>query len=205
MTTKKITNTTRLAAERPDLLLAEAMLIGGNNAIEASEARGQRELVNAQRLPTQGCDDAVLTALGFVLGPPDAADPIFRPATFPPGWRLQATDHSMWSNLLDAAGRTRAAVFYKAAFYDRKAHMYLKCRFGIDCYSTRDAVTVTDAFATSGIQSFPYTPAADPGDREQAREEWERLDAARALAVAWLDEHYPANADVSAYWDEVTP
>jgi hypothetical protein len=29
----------------------------------------------------------------------------------------------MWSQLVDAEGVPRVAIFYKAAFYDRKAHM----------------------------------------------------------------------------------
>ena len=41
----------------------------------------------------------------------------------PAGWKKQATDHSMWSKLLDESGAVVASIFYKAAFYDRIAEM----------------------------------------------------------------------------------
>ena len=38
----------------------------------------------------------------------------------------------MWSHIVDAEGRKRVAVFYKAAFYDRRADMRLEPRYTID-------------------------------------------------------------------------
>lgn len=99
--------------------------------IEGMEADGQRQLVNSDRLPTSnrrvGCDsDEAFLALGFTFGAPDPDDPLFRPATLPPGWARQASDHSMWSYIVDEHGRRRVAIFYKAAFYDRDAFMRLE-------------------------------------------------------------------------------
>ena len=123
MTTKKdITNTT--AEVQKDLLLGLLTALPGG--VEASEARGQQELVRSQaRLPTRGCDEQALTALGFVIGPVIANDPIWREATLPPGWNIKATDHYMWSDILDETGKKRGHIFYKAAFYDRDAFMRL--------------------------------------------------------------------------------
>lgn len=104
------------------------------NSIMAMEAQGQRELVQSDRLPTEilhtdGGDEAFI-ALGFTFGDPDPRDPLFRPATLPPGWKREPTDHSMWSRIVDELGRERVAIFYKAAFYDRGAHMSLTTPHG---------------------------------------------------------------------------
>lgn len=95
-------------------------LIGGQ------EKRGQQQLVNSDRLPAEiHGDRAEFEALGFTLGDPDPADRLFAPATLPAGWTREASDHDMWSYILDELGRRRVAIFYKAAFYDRSAHMAL--------------------------------------------------------------------------------
>jgi hypothetical protein len=115
----KITNTTQ---DDHWTKLAHS-LPGG---IEAQEAAGQRELVHSDRLPTDtgySCTDADFEALGFTFGPPDPDDPMFRPATLPAGWSRKGSGHSMWSHIVDERGLDRVSIFYKAAFYDRSAHM----------------------------------------------------------------------------------
>jgi hypothetical protein len=116
----KITNTAN--APRPDWLFG-----GDSRSIERQEAAGQQELVNASVLPAD-CDSAsraALEAAGVVFGEPVAGDPIFVNVTLPDGWKKVATDHSMWSDLVDGDGKKRAGIFYKAAFYDRNARMYV--------------------------------------------------------------------------------
>jgi hypothetical protein len=106
-------------------LNALGLLALGNDAfITGQEAAGQRQLVNSASLPTDtnGTDDEFVK-LGFTFGDPNPADPMFRPATLPEGWRKEGSDHSMWSYVVDQLGRRRVAVFYKAAFYDRSANM----------------------------------------------------------------------------------
>lgn len=94
--------------------------------VEAQEARGQRELVESTDLPTDtGGTDEQFLALGFTFGKPARRDPLFRPATLPHGWRREASDHAMWSHVLDEKGRKRVGIFYKAAFYDRRADMHI--------------------------------------------------------------------------------
>lgn len=115
------TNTTR-SENRPDWLL------GGNpRAIEAQEARGQRELVESTVLPTEcrPADKAALEAAGVKFGDPLPGDPIFCNAELPEGWKKEGSDHAMWSYLVDETGTQRAAIFYKAAFYDRSAFIRL--------------------------------------------------------------------------------
>lgn len=112
-----IENTTK---RDPLLHLLGAMSDGTSGYIEGMEAQGQRQFVASSVIPSQ-CDEAALTALGFVLGDPVSGDPLFRECTLPAGWSKRATDHSMGSEIADELGRTRVSVFYKAASYDRKA------------------------------------------------------------------------------------
>jgi hypothetical protein len=112
------------------LVLLDGMSGGnGSAAIEAMEERGQTELVNSDRLPVDsGNNDEAFIAVGFTFGTVDPDDRLFRPATLPAGWKREGSDHAMWSYLVDQHGRRRVGVFYKAAFYDRSAHMYLNSR-----------------------------------------------------------------------------
>lgn len=123
-----ITDTSR---QDPALHLIGAMEDGRTGRpqgsfIEDMEARGQQQLVHSDLLPTDlglDGDKAKFEALGFTFGDVVADDPLFQHATLPDGWTRQASDHAMMSHLLDERGVKRVSVFYKAAFYDRKAHM----------------------------------------------------------------------------------
>lgn len=116
-------------SERDPLIhVGGALSEGASGYIENMEAQGQRELVNSDRLPTRilHCTQEEFEALGFTFGEPDPHDDMFRPATLPEGWRREGSDHAMWSYIVDTNGRQRVAIFYKAAFYDRSAHMSLR-------------------------------------------------------------------------------
>ena len=124
----RIDNTTKRFQDPAEqmALLGEAMVTGsGSSYIERQERDGQSQIVNSDRLPTKCGDHAPWLALGFTFGDPDPSDPLFMPATLPPGWKRKATDHSMGSVIVDTLGRERVSIFYKAAFYDRSAHMSL--------------------------------------------------------------------------------
>lgn len=105
--------------------------------IEAQEKRGQIEQSFLETLPIDGTitsrgkinSKAEFEKLGFVFG--KQIDECFVESQFPNGWRKKPTDHSMWSEILDEKGRKRGMIFYKAAFYDRSAHVHLECRFGV--------------------------------------------------------------------------
>lgn len=109
----------------PALHLAVAM---GNadGYISDMERAGQQQLLVSSMLPTNshGSDEALI-ALGFELDAPDPNDRLFRSARLPKGWSREGGSHAMWSHLIDEHGRKRVAVFYKAAFYDRRADMRL--------------------------------------------------------------------------------
>lgn len=186
------------------LMLAVGMSNHGDPSeyIDAQERSGQRQLVNSDRLPTkvvndEGGDEPYL-ALGFTFGEPDPDDRLFRPATLPAGWRREAMDHAMGSRIVDEYGRERVSIFYKAAFYDRDANMYLTSHFGYlssclyyDRTPVLDAVWLTADMARAELAKMAAeleerATEADGfgGDRWTERAAEHRAEAAKARALA---------------------
>ncbi|MGW6461454.1 hypothetical protein ACWF94_36930 [Streptomyces sp. NPDC055078] len=124
-----IENTTQKSQEPEETLgyLAASLSPGGSDQYIADQERaGQAQLVASDRLPVvRDNQRADFEKLGFTFGDPDPQDPLFAPATLPEGWTREASDHPMWSYLVDQLGRRRVGVCYKAAFYDRQADMSL--------------------------------------------------------------------------------
>jgi hypothetical protein len=93
--------------------------------IEAQEAAGQKVLVNNELLPLDGIDEVAMPLR--ITYEKDVVDGIFVKASLPIGWKkVAAPDHSMWSYIVDETGKKRAGIFYKAAFYDRRAYIRLE-------------------------------------------------------------------------------
>lgn len=90
--------------------------------IERQEKEGQIEQSFLDTLPKQ-LNRAEFEAAGFKFH--EDHDDLFVKATFPKGWRKKPTNHSMWTDIIDETGKKRGGVFYKAAFYDCRAHAYL--------------------------------------------------------------------------------
>ena len=96
----------------------------------------------------------------------------------------------MHSYIHDEQGRKRGGVFYKAAFYDRRAHFSLSTRYeaggdydGGKRYSrARDTAT--------GIVLIEYGPTKD----------FEQSDKEDRITVEWLDAAFPEWRNVEAYW-----
>jgi hypothetical protein len=171
-------------------------------AIELMEIQGQMELCRSTELPTDGSGHPAFSKMGVTFGPPHEKDPLFCDATIPEGWSIRPTNHSMWSDLVDDRGRIRASIFYKAAYYDRKAHMRPCRRYfcGPDLPTdvtrrsvVRDNGTDEIIFSTDFITKPPegYT-----------RDYLAACDAMDSEATAWINEHLPEWEDPSAYWDE---
>lgn len=187
----KPTNTTAQAQRDPLMTLLSTM---GSGGIERQEARGQQELVNSASLPTECNGREALEAAGVKFGEPYKDDPLFCDAVLPEGWKKRATDHSMWSDLVDAKGRVRAKIFYKAAHYDRRADMYVERRFSFSAHhngSDKDhyACVITDC----------GKPLHTVG--ETLRSDFNARDGIEKKAEAWLYERFPDWQSVSAYWD----
>lgn len=162
--------------------------------IEAQEARGQKELVASQTLP-KNCPKEQLEKLGFIFG--NVTDDIFIEVEFPKGWSKKATDHSMWSDLLDEKGRKRGGIFYKAAFYDRSAHMDLNCRYSSgNNYDLENAVQ-TQVFDNGEVI---FETEIIESDR-RSNEYFDNQDKLIAKARKHIKDNYPDFANPLAYWD----
>jgi hypothetical protein len=197
-------NTERQAKERPGML---GWIMGGNpNAILAQEAQGQQSLVGSDTLPTdmgRHSDydtKAILEAAGVRFLGVVEGDEMFQYVELPGGWVKKPTDHSMWSNLVDDKGRERASIFYKAAFYDRRAHINLTTRFGVrKDYERENQDNVAVARVTDGRNIIHTTdPVQLPEDRG---ERYKLSDKVYAAAVEWLNQNYPDWKNPGAYWD----
>lgn len=216
---RRVTNTAREAAENPMFMLG-AMLGNPSRGIEEQERNGQAELVKSTQLPAKmrgpnfGIEREPYEKIGIVFGPASRDDDLFLPATLPTGWKKVGTDHSMWSKVVDDKGRERISIFYKAAFYDRDAHMSLTPRFQMNMDLNRDDYeTVRDWRVLDGgkvvfnhVVTLPddlkATLAKTPYDRD-ARQRRDDLDqAGRDACNAWLDKRYPNWKDVTAHWDD---
>lgn len=147
-----IENTTKTAT------LFDAMLPG---MIEASEARGQRQLVESELLPSDMKGKrATFERMGFKFGEFAKDDPLFIRAELPSGWKKRPTDHPMHSEIVDEKGAKRVGIFYKAAFYDRRADMHLVGRYEIEAgwgepdFATRDAQVATVIDQKTGLYLY---------------------------------------------------
>lgn len=182
-------------------ILFEALVTGDSGgAILRQESNGQKSFVSSTTLPTNlnGGKEALeadgVKFLGDVEG-----DSIFQYVELPEGWKKVATDHSMWSDLVDDKGRKRASIFFKASFYDRSAHLNLSRRFGVQLdYDRFDDEKVAVATVTDG-DGVAFT--TEPIHFEDEKAGREAKDMARSLATAWLSENWPDWEKESAYWN----
>lgn len=192
--------------EDNERILFEALLTGDvSGAIRNQESRGQERLVNSDVLPIE-CPRAELEKMGIVFG--DEVDELFINVTLPDGWKKERTGHSMWSILKDDKGRERASIFYKAAFYDRRAFMRLESRF----FATAQPVggwdsdnTIFHAVVLDGGQIVWESEKTPPKPENATNEEmiawYDFEEGLKNQAVAWLNENYPDWENPLAYWD----
>lgn len=182
---------TLAAASRGDL--ANLLVASTPGGIERQEAAGQRMLVASAMLPKEihGATREQLTALGFKFGAD--VDELFVTCELPPGWTKHGTDHSMHSDLLDEQGRKRAGIFYKAAFYDRRADMNMNQRFSINQYRDGSQDDYMCCVVTDGDEVV-----FDAG--EWKRGDYDHSDRLRASCKDWLDERHPEWKNPLACW-----
>lgn len=187
--------------------------------IEGEERCGGQEMAAADQLPADGfmlsaqrygaavvLFNQIFTAAGGKIGDRSEGDPLFVDVTLPPGWKKEKTEHPLWTHLLDANGNVRAKIFYKAAFYDRAAHLSPVARF----YAT---TTVPDpAKSCDGQPAVPVI--LDSNHRvlwrggqvkENPNKSWEANDQARETAQIMLAKCYPDHENLGAYWDVKEP
>lgn len=122
---KTVRNTTAASESDPGSMFIEML---GEGSVEKQERRGQEELLKSDVFPTDisGMTTEDLEEMGFEFHGEVPNDPIFQFVTLPEGWGREGTDHDMWSYIVDETGKRRIGVFYKAAFYDRRAFARLE-------------------------------------------------------------------------------
>lgn len=196
-------------------MLFESLLFGvePSDAIVRSEKRGQQELVKSEVLPKKClyCTRKQLEQMGIVFG--EDADDLFVFVTLPTGWTKKPTPHDMWSKLCDEKGRERAAIFYKAAFYDRDAHISLNSRYhccvepviGWENYHhgvpSEWRCMVKDGEEVIWVSDPIETQPTNYDNRDEQLKWYEKKDKLTNLGIIWLNEHFPKWKDETAYWD----
>lgn len=162
--------------------------------IEAQEAQGQKDFVASEALPVKclRCTREQLEQIGIIFGAP--VDDLFVNCQLPEGWKKMPTDHSMWSRLVDDKERVRASIFYKAAFYDRNAHIVLE-----------NFISLSSLYGDSPIQGkvinankevLYETKKTELPDKEP----WQVRDKLQKECELWLKENYLNYRDPLAYW-----
>jgi len=188
---------------------------GGEGFIEDMEAAGQAELVKAggTRLPAEGTLTGAYgrepfdwASIGVKIGKVVKGDEIWVEAELPPGWKIDGSGHAMWSHLLDDKGRERAAIFYKAAFYDRSCNISPTCRYRSSTEAVRERDGDSPYFgiimdAKEEIYRLgPFEGETEPR-KGQGNYKMSGYSVADEAARAYLDEHYPDHRNPSKYWD----
>lgn len=216
MDNKKTRGVFGLPQDAEEVFLESFITGDVSGAIENQEKRGQQSLVRSSQLPKEGFDRIKLEALGFKIG--EEVDDLFIAVTLPSNWAVKPTSHSMHSDVVDDKGRERIHIFYKAAFYDRSAHMYFCCRYscgsepvtgygdeynrlaneigvvkdrGQVIWRTEAELPSIDAFFHAGIERT---------DQER-KDYFQKDDALKAEAKAKIAEMFPDWQNPLAYWD----
>jgi len=102
--------------------LAAELFAKGPSGIEDQEARGNESFVESDTLPIPGPQDRkILESRGVEFLQTVENDPLFQYVRLPQGWKKEYAEDPRHSELIDGDGNVQARMFYKAAFYDRKA------------------------------------------------------------------------------------
>lgn len=170
--------------------------------IEAQEKAGQTTFVANSQLPKK-CPRKDLEKMGFKFGAD--VNKLFVSVTMPAGWKKQATDHSMWSELVDDKGRKRASIFYKAAFYDERADMHLERRYNVQGYRGCDK-DGKDTDPKNYQPEYFACVVTDAGKEIhrlgiRARDDYATGDVLDKEGREWLTAKFPQWNDATAYWD----
>jgi len=170
-----------------------AFIANTPGGIERQEKEGQIAMIGSNHIPKiiRGATIEQLTELGFKFGA--EVDKLFIECELPAGWKKQATEHSIHSDVLDDHGRRRASIFYKAAFYDRRAEMQMLSRFWVDEYvETNNEEDFRCAVMDGNTVVF--------NGGEWASGDYDRLELLVEHCRDWLKENYPDWENPLAYW-----
>ena len=190
--------------ELDGLLMLFRAMSGEENVIEHMEAEGQQSAVRNTRMAKEMIPSREeWEQLGFVFTDIPGDDVLYS-ATLPEGWSMKATSHSMWNEIIDSNGMKRGSMFYKAAFYDRHAHMSLECRYGVrSIYIGEDYSTTEVYFGNDNEKLFVAGQVHIPNNATQEERHAKRAERDKLVSIAkqFGDENYPDWESVHAYWE----
>lgn len=198
MNNKKVTNT----AKTPRF----EWLFGGNpNAIETQELQGQKELLESSQLPIKVNSPRGINAeeqydlMGIKVVEKTEEDELFLTVKLPSGWKIERTDHSLWTKLVDDKGRQRGTIFYKAAFYDRDSFINFSTRYNWQGnYERKHFVSyIVKDFATDQIIFETQAMSQDVSQPDY----FKKQDDLQEQCKDFLKENYPDHENINAYWD----
>lgn len=174
--------------------LANAIVASTPGGIERQEAEGQRQMASSFRTLPKDMDREPAAAFGFTFGEDD--DELFVNVTAPEGWAIRPSAHSMHSDIVDERGRVRGGIFYKAAFYDRRANGNWSPRYRVESeYADDYSVVAQKAMDTATGEILFRELVGTDGDK------YELQDAAEKVVRDALAARFSDYRDVTAYWD----
>jgi hypothetical protein len=133
----------------------------------------------------------------------DIYDDLFLNVILPEGWKIKATNHSMWNEVYDNKGRKRIMFFYKGAFYDRDAFSNFEHRFTVREVPF-DEYKINASYEERKSKNW-YGVVYD-SEKEIFRTKGkikEKYDDNSLIkeCVEYLKKNYPLYEDINAYWD----
>lgn len=182
-------------------------LFGGNpHAIEEQESQGQQELVASQQLPRVCNSPRGINAaeqyhkMGIKVFTSSKGDDLFMGVKLPDGWKKEATDHSMWNNLVDDKGRIRATFFYKAAFYDRDAFVNFETRYGTKT-DFSDPLTYSHQVIDKATSEILFHSGTYPRDSMGKPDYFKQQEKFQKQCNDFLNHKFSDWQNINAYWD----
>lgn len=181
-------------------------LLSGFNrgqSIRQQESAGQSRFVASETLPKECRNDVSQSEIyqKFGIEITGEADDLFNYVKLPDGWEKRATGHAKHSELIDEKNRVRALIFYKAAFYDRRADHSFCSRLSFTVASfdnpsdySRDNALIA-AYVMDNDRVLWKSEAYNQDQYYQAKD----------IATGWLNRNYPDWKNIFAYWDDEIP
>lgn len=126
-------------------------------------------------------------------------DELFLTVKLPNGWKIERTDHSLWTKLVDDKGRQRATIFYKAAFYDRDSFINFSTRYNWQgSYDNEDGISyfVKD----NGTGEILFETEIMSKDVNQ-QNYFKKQDDLQEQCKEFLEVKFPDHENINAYWD----
>lgn len=129
---------------------------------------------------------------------------LFWDVTLPEGWKIEATDHSMWNNLFDNKGRKRADFFYKIC---DDAFINFNKRYHIGVDHIADVNSDFEIWKKSDYQGVVKDGEEIIFSTEcipisgNCRDDDKIKDTLHKQLCEYMDKNYPEYKDIHAYWD----